>query len=711
MLRPLLDGTWKKEEEEEGCADPIVMRRERSQSVANSTVTMNSVKEYTLALLSLLCSNMDDDHHDDGNSQDKHFYSRDHQTINKPNFILFLDDMQWADPPSLDMLSHLLSETTTLGNMMFICAYRSNEVHATHPLRRVIQDVTNVTNAKYSENDNKKCSDDKMCKNHTNNTDIKYTNNNSMHHLELYPLSPSAIQQFIADTLLREDDLEDIQDLTHVVYQKTMGNIFFVMQAMEELVRKNALYYDVMCFSWTFTDPTRCGRNGVEGDSRRKELLANYISEDVVQSVKGKIVQLSAELRRVLVVMAYIPHNALDVSTLRLLLQQTGMEMTTDELVKVLNVGVQEGMMLLSSESGTHIFAHDRIRQASKECIEGEARDELLSQLANSLLKLYHETEEGSQRDTEWCVFVAVEYLNSVDPKSQADALELAKLNLKVAKSAHEKGAIEKAYELLGNGIKCLTLANKLWDEYELTLEMYNCLIESECFLGLYDKAKLNVDEVLDRAMTLDDKLIAYRHRILCISSETRDYAKSLEEGIRVLNIYGFDFPSSPTVKDVVKEEMKVKLALLNRSYSCLLDRPTAKNPIMELFKNLTRFALLSGNDRLLRILCWRAIRLALTKGIDHHFHTILVTLGSSMAKEKSEIKVAFEIATVAVHLSEKHREDRGNYAYTQLVAYQGVLLQLQSFRSGMDVMLQCYKDLKLAGELDPALGSAMAHF
>lgn len=209
----------------------------------------------------------------------------------------------------------------------------------------------------------------------------------------------------------------------------------------------------------------------------------------------------------------------------------------------------------------------------------------------------------------------------------------------------------------------------------------------------------------------MDDKLVAYRHQILCISVETRDYAKSLEEGIKVLNIYGFDFPSSPTVKDIVKEEMRVKIALHHRPYSCLLERPIAENPIMELFKNLTRFALLSGNDRLLRILCWKAIRVALTKGIDHHFHTILVTLGNSMAKEKSDIKTAFEIATVAVHLSEKHRDDRGNYAYTQLVAYQGVLFQLQSFRSGMDVMLQCYKDLKLAGELDPALGSAMIHF
>jgi predicted ATPase len=166
-----------------------------------------------------------------------------------------------------------------------------------------------------------------------------------------------------------------------------MGNIFFVMQAMEELVRKNALYYDVMCFSWTFADSSS------SRTCRRKELLANYISEDVVQSVKGKILgHLSPELQRVLIVMAYIPHNALEVSVLRRLLQETGMEFTEDELIRVLDVGVREGMLLRSSENTTFVFAHDRIRQASKECIEGDDRDALLLRLAHVLLTLHHTT-------------------------------------------------------------------------------------------------------------------------------------------------------------------------------------------------------------------------------------------------------------------------------------------------------------------------------
>jgi hypothetical protein len=123
---------------------------------------------------------------------------------------------------------------------------------------------------------------------------------------------------------------------------------------------------------------------------------------------------------------------------------------------------------------------------------------------------------------------------------------------------------------------------------------------------------------------------------------------------------------------DLIKEGVKVKMALHNRGYTLLLEQPVTDVPIMELFKTLTRYALLADNDRILKLLCWKAVRLALAKGVDHHLHTILVTLGNSLAKG-NDIKFAFEVGNTAVLLSERHREDKGNYAYTQLCAYPGM--------------------------------------
>ena len=225
---------------------------------------------------------------------------------------------------------------------------------------------------------------------------------------------------------------------------------------------------------------------------------------------------------------------------------------------------------------------------------------------------------------------------------------------------------------------------------------------------GKFDESRSHVKEVLDHASNQDDKLIAYRYKVILTYVETRDYNESLKEGIRILKMYGYDFKPNPSAADCFKEEMKVKLALHKGSYSCILDQPLVENPLTELFVVVARQSSLSGKDKLLKLICLKAIQMGLSKGIDHHFHTILALLGYILAKEKN-IKVACDIANTAVLMSEKSREERGS-AFTKVMAFQGVLLQLQSFRSGVDVLLQCFKDLKLGGQNDPALGAALCH-
>ena len=58
--------------------------------------------------------------------------------------IIFIDDCQWADGASLDMLSLLLSCTKLRrqqSNILFICAYRSNEVDDDHPFTNLMNEI------------------------------------------------------------------------------------------------------------------------------------------------------------------------------------------------------------------------------------------------------------------------------------------------------------------------------------------------------------------------------------------------------------------------------------------------------------------------------------------------------------------------------------------------------------------------------------------
>src|SRR6202035_3009774 len=53
---------------------------------------------------------------------------------------LFLDDLQWLDAATLDLLEDLLTRSD-LRYLMLIGAYRDNEVDAVHPLRRKLETI------------------------------------------------------------------------------------------------------------------------------------------------------------------------------------------------------------------------------------------------------------------------------------------------------------------------------------------------------------------------------------------------------------------------------------------------------------------------------------------------------------------------------------------------------------------------------------------
>ena len=53
---------------------------------------------------------------------------------------LFLDDLQWLDAATLDLLEDLLTQPD-VQHLMLIGAYRDNEVNPAHPLMRKLEAI------------------------------------------------------------------------------------------------------------------------------------------------------------------------------------------------------------------------------------------------------------------------------------------------------------------------------------------------------------------------------------------------------------------------------------------------------------------------------------------------------------------------------------------------------------------------------------------
>lgn len=578
----------------------------------------------------------------------------------KRPLILFLDDLQWADAPSLDLLSFLLSSDAQMKNVMFICAYRSNEVPSTHPFAKLMESA--------------KAKDDEM---------------QVVETMDLFSLSQEVITQFIADSISKEEEVEQVAELADVVYQKTMGNIFCVMQAMEELVRKNALYYDMMSFEW------RWALSKIE--------LSTTISDDVVETIKGKIKELPIEIQNLLILMSYIP-NTLEVPVLTALMKRDD-EVSLDEgrIADLLKEASDEAMLMYSVESETYLFAHDRIREASRESIADEDKDNLLLHLSQVLQQL----ATGPEMD--WCLFVAVDLLNSL-PSEKTNANKLARLNMRVASLAMSRGTVEKQSELLHEGLECLKATGEMWQDYNLTLSLLNAVITCDRNLGHFDKASAAIDDVLANAATLDDKFVANVNQFLVKCDSSRDYGTALEDGVGLMNLYGYNVPLKPTKADELKQDMKMKMALKNRPYSCLNERPVKEDPIFTLFARVMEFALFQSHDRLATILGKRLIRHVMEHGMGKEFPGCLSILGA-LAQKKGKVQASTEIGNVTLMLLEKFKSDKIMYSRTKMIVICGLMFQMMSFRSQAENLLQCHKDLKFVGSIENALGSALVYF
>ena len=123
--------------------------------------------------------------------------------------VLFLDDLQWLDAATLDLLEDLLTRED-LQHLMLIGAYRDNEVTAAHPLMRKLETIK-TAGAKIQQ-------------------------------ITLAPLAREHLGQLIADALRCEP--ERAAPLVQLVHEKTSGSPFFAIQFMSSLSEEGMLTFD-----------------------------------------------------------------------------------------------------------------------------------------------------------------------------------------------------------------------------------------------------------------------------------------------------------------------------------------------------------------------------------------------------------------------------------------------------------------------------------
>jgi predicted ATPase len=217
--------------------------------------------------------------------------------------VVFLDDLQWVDMASLDVMQYLLSRATGT-SLLLIGTYRDHEVDRHHPLVQAMEQA-----------------------------------GTTLHVLCLDPLTREHVHALITATLRCAP--EHSRPLAELVYTKASGNPFFVRAFLTSLAEEHLL---------SFTP-------GAGWAWEMDQIRQLEMTENVVDLMIRKLSRLPQATQEVLTLAACIG-NRFDLGTLATISQHAEAATSSE-----IDDCVQEGRLVHLDDA--YRFAHDRIQQAA----------------------------------------------------------------------------------------------------------------------------------------------------------------------------------------------------------------------------------------------------------------------------------------------------------------------------------------------------------
>ncbi|XYH93327.1 AAA family ATPase [Sorangium sp. So ce1128] len=420
--------------------------------------------------------------------------------------VLFLDDLQWADPASLALLSELVTDPEG-GHLLLCGAYRSDEVGASHPLHGVREAAEGRGVATST--------------------------------LTLAPLGEGALAAMVADILDRP--VAELTALAELVNEKTGGSPFFVWELLKTLRDRHLLARDPVTGQWRW---------------ERREIERVGITDAVAAPLTRRLKELSPPLQRALQTAACIGSRFEPALVAELVGQ------TDEELAETLAEAVQEGLVL--SEAGgeceEHRFAHDRVQQAAYEMRTPEER--LATHLALGRALRAHQGDPCT--DDELFATLYHRNLAAALVTEAEEKRDLAQQNLRAGQRAKARAAFADAVSFLEAGEALL--GEEGWSAHpELAFETNLLLADVLLVVGRNDEGMGRFERCLERAPGALD-----RARVACawmpwLSTEGRQ-AESVARGLAVLAGLGIHLPEAPEADTVLLGELLSELEpLLSR--------------------------------------------------------------------------------------------------------------------------------------------------
>ena len=467
---------------------------------------------------------------------------------------LFLDDLQWLDRATLDLLEHLVMHSE-VRHLLLVGAYRDNEVGPAHPLWRTLE-VIRKAGARVQE-------------------------------IVLAPLGLDDVGRLVADALHCE--AERAWPLAQLVQEKTEGNPFFAIQFFMALAEEGLLAFDLAAGAWTW-DVAR--------------IQAKRYTDNVVDLMAGKLNRLPASTQEALQKLACLG-NLAEIDTITLV--HGGSEAA---IHAALWLAVRQ--QLLERLADSYRFVHDRIQEAAYSLIPEELRGEAHLRIGR-LLAAHIPPEKREE-----AIFDIVNQLNrgAALITSQEEREQLAELNLIAGQRAKASAAYASALTYFVAG--AALLAQDSWERrHDLTFALELHRAECEFLTGEFGAAEEWLDVLSARTVTTSERAsVACLRAELYTTLDRSD--RAIGVGLEYLQGLGIEWSPHPSEQEVRREYECIWRQLGSRTIEELIDLPLMSDPVslgtLDVLTKIMPSAFFTDANLLSLAIC-RAVNLSLQYG------------------------------------------------------------------------------------------------
>jgi predicted ATPase/signal transduction histidine kinase len=511
---------------------------------------------------------------------------------------LFLDDLQWLDTATLELLKCLVTEPD-LRHLLLVGAYRDNEVSSSHPLATTLEKIRRA--------------------------------GAEVRDIVLAPLSIDDLDHLVMNSLHCEP--YRARPLAQLVHEKTGGNPFFAIQFLMALAEEGLLAFDPRAAMWTW-------------DLLRIQTKRH--TDDVVELMEEKLQRLPQATQQALKQLACLGNSA-KISTLNLVYEEAE-ESIQAELWDAVRAG------LVFSLDSTYTFLHDRIQEAAYALIPETERAAMHLRIGRLFVSRTAPDEIAEK------VFEIVNQFNRAASLITAldERRRVAELNLAAGRRAKISEAYASALNYLAAS-EALLREDGWHQDHALAFAVALNRAECEFRIGRLAEADHRLSMLSKRAANLIQESAVACLRVALYMTQTQ-FDQAVEVCLEYLQRVGVKWSPHPAKDDVGREYTKIWRQVGARAIEQLVDLPLTNDPVCRATLDvLSVFATPAWyiDENLHDLVVAHMANLSLEYGNSDGSCYAYALLGRVLGSSLGQYQAGYQFGKLGVHLVEKRGLNR----------------------------------------------------